>query len=115
MIVEKCKKAVTDFTSAVTFDPENRPGVSNLISIHSALTDQSPAEICEEVNNLTTAQYKLRLAEVINEHFKPIREKLKDYQDHPDHLSSVLQTGTERAREIAAKTLSDVHKIVGFR
>lgn len=47
-ILEKCKKALTDFTSEVTFDPENRPGVSNLITIHSLFTGLQPAEICEQ-------------------------------------------------------------------
>ena len=55
-ILKKCKKAVTDFTSAVTYDPEKRPGVSNLILMHSSLTGKSPEEICKEAEGLETAE-----------------------------------------------------------
>jgi tryptophanyl-tRNA synthetase len=55
-ILEKCKKAVTDFTSEVTFDPEKRPGVANLITIHSLLTGMDPAEICEQNIGLDTGR-----------------------------------------------------------
>lgn len=55
-ILEKCKKAVTDFISEVTFDPENRPGVSNLITIHSLFTGLHPSEICEQSMNLDTGR-----------------------------------------------------------
>lgn len=55
-ILEKCKKAVTDFTSEVTFDPENRPGVANLITIHSLFTGLDPSEICEQSMDLDTGR-----------------------------------------------------------
>lgn len=56
-IVNKIKKAVTDFNSDVTYDPHNRPGVSNLISIHSFVTGKSVEEICNEAKNLNTGRY----------------------------------------------------------
>jgi tryptophanyl-tRNA synthetase len=55
-ILEKCKKALTDFTSEVTFDPENRPGVANLITIHSLFTGLDPAKICEHNIGLDTGR-----------------------------------------------------------
>jgi tryptophanyl-tRNA synthetase len=55
-ILEKCKKALTDFTSEITFDPENRPGVANLITIHSLFTGLDPAEICEQSISLDTGR-----------------------------------------------------------
>lgn len=56
VIISKIKKAVTDLTSEVTFEPEKRPGISNLLLIHSLLTGKSTHEICKEVENLNTGQ-----------------------------------------------------------
>lgn len=53
----KVKKAVTDCTPKVTYEPEKRPGVSNLVIIHSMLTGKSPSEICSEVESLDTGKY----------------------------------------------------------
>lgn len=52
----KIKKSITDFTSAITFDPEERPGVSNLIMLHSLVTDKTPLEICNETLHLDTGK-----------------------------------------------------------
>ena len=83
VIVEKCKKAITDFTSEVTYDPEGRPGVANLIAIHCGFTGQSPEEVCEEAKGLETAQYKLRLADVIVENLAPDQEGDLETQKRP--------------------------------
>lgn len=56
-IVLKIKKAVTDCTSRVAYDPDNRPGVSNLIAIHSLLTGRSVTDLCDEAKNLDTGMY----------------------------------------------------------
>lgn len=55
-ILEKCKKALTDLISEVTFDPDNRPGVANLITIHSLFTGLDPAEICAQSTGLDTGR-----------------------------------------------------------
>lgn len=52
----KIKRAVTDFTSEVTYEPETRPGVANLITIHALTTQSTPAEICERVKGLDTGK-----------------------------------------------------------
>lgn len=56
MIREKIKKAVTDCTSAVTFEPDTRPGVANLIAIHSLLTGRHVTELCYEARNIDTGK-----------------------------------------------------------
>lgn len=55
-IRKKIKRAITDFTSEVTYDPENRPGVANLIGIHALVKDISPQEICEQAKNIDTGK-----------------------------------------------------------
>ena len=56
VILNKIKKSITDFTSEVTYEPEKRPGVANLINIHSMLTGKSPEEICKEAEGLDTGK-----------------------------------------------------------
>ena len=115
VIKEKCKKAVTDFISEVTYDTINRPGVSNLIAIQAAMTGKSPQEICQECKNIDTGNYKLLLAQVLTEHFAPIRENLEYLLNNKDHLESVLKLGEDAAREIASETMDQVLKLVGMR
>lgn len=61
ILLEKIKKAVTDCTSEVTYEPEKRPGVSNLIAIHSMLTGKMHSQICLEAQGLDTGKYVLLL------------------------------------------------------
>ncbi|XP_038048072.1 tryptophan--tRNA ligase, mitochondrial-like [Patiria miniata] len=113
-IQEKFKKAVTDFTGSVTFDPENRPGVSNLVAIHVAIEDSSPEEICERVMGVQTGEYKVMLAEAVNAKLAPIRERIFELRRNTEYIEDVLRTGAERASEIAERTYNDVKKLVGL-
>ena len=115
VILEKCKKAVTDCTSQLTYDPNGRPGVSNLISIHSALTGLTPNEICIDCKNLETGKYKLHLAQVLNDHLAPIREHSEYLLNNKDHLESVLRLGEDAAKSIAGQTMIEVSKLVGLQ
>ncbi|KAG5681781.1 hypothetical protein PVAND_011189 [Polypedilum vanderplanki] len=107
-ITSKIKKAVTDFTSAVTFDPQNRQGVANLLTIHSLASNKSIEQICDESQRLDTGQYKFKVAEAIIEHFNPIRLKIDDYLKNPDYLWSILDIGNEKAQEVAEKTMNEI-------
>ncbi|XP_059622827.1 tryptophan--tRNA ligase, mitochondrial [Phlebotomus argentipes] len=113
-VVEKVKKAVTDFTSAVTFDPENRPGVSNLITIHSLMSQWSPEEICEMNTDVDTGKYKARVAEAVVEHLTPIRLRIEDFRRHPDYLCQVLDEGAQVATELAEATIQTVKERLGL-
>ncbi|KAK0081533.1 hypothetical protein PV325_012017 [Microctonus aethiopoides] len=107
-------KAVTDFTSAVTWDPETRPGVSNLIAIHSLMTDKSPEVICKEANGLNTAQYKALVADVIIEKLTPIREEYSRLIDDPNYLNDVLHKGSTKASLLAHECLTEIYEKIGF-
>uniref|UniRef100_A0A1L8DFR2 Tryptophan--tRNA ligase, mitochondrial n=1 Tax=Nyssomyia neivai TaxID=330878 RepID=A0A1L8DFR2_9DIPT len=113
-IGEKVRKAITDFTSAVTFEPEARPGVSNLITIHSLMDGRAPEEICAANTDVDTGKYKLRVAEAVIEHLNPIRMRIEDYSKHPEYLSQILEEGAEKAAQVAEKTLQDVKKKIGL-
>uniref|UniRef100_A0A8C5MCJ3 Tryptophan--tRNA ligase, mitochondrial n=1 Tax=Leptobrachium leishanense TaxID=445787 RepID=A0A8C5MCJ3_9ANUR len=114
-IVTKIRKAVTDFTSEVTYDPESRPGVSNLISIHSAMTELGVEDIVRQSQGLETAQYKLLVADAVVEKLRPIREEIQRLQGDPDFLKKVLDSGAQTARQLASPVYDAVCKMVGFR
>ncbi|XP_063705644.1 tryptophan--tRNA ligase, mitochondrial isoform X2 [Culicoides brevitarsis] len=113
-ILNKIKKAVTDCTSEVAFDPINRSGVANLITIHSLASNLSPEEICESAKEIDTGKYKPKVAEALIEHLNPIREKIEDYLKHPEYLEQVLSEGGERASNFAEETLSEVKEKIGI-
>lgn len=115
-IRSKLKKAVSDFTPEVSYDPEKRPGVSNMIDIHCAFLDLFPEDIEEDpkIMVLDTLHYKLHLAEVIIECLKPIQREMQRLQQDPGHLDSILRDGNERAKEIASDTLTMAHKQMGL-
>nr|XP_054753416.1 tryptophan--tRNA ligase, mitochondrial-like [Lytechinus pictus]XP_054753422.1 tryptophan--tRNA ligase, mitochondrial-like [Lytechinus pictus] len=113
-IREKFKKAKTDFISEVTFDPESRPGVSNLVDILSAFTGKEPSKICEQVEIMNTAQFKMVVADVVNEKLEPIRNKVCKLRKDKAYLEEVLKTGQKRAQEIAETNLDTVKKMVGL-
>ncbi|KAF7274063.1 tryptophanyl-tRNA synthetase, mitochondrial isoform X2 [Rhynchophorus ferrugineus] len=114
-IVNKIKKAVTDFTSEVTFNPEERPGVSNLISIHSFVTNKSVDDICREAENLNTGQYKMVVADAVVSYIKPIQESISRYLDDKTYLVGILEEGRDKAFGISQNTLEEVHQKMGLK
>lgn len=114
LILKRIKGALTDFTSAVTYEPDKRPGVSNLILIHSLCTGKTFEDICLEYSHLDTGQYKLVVAEAVIEHLKPIQKEIKYLMDDPLYLSQILKSGSEKASDIAYKTMVQVKEAVGL-
>ena len=113
-IVKKVKKSVTDFTSTLTFEPENRPGVTNLLNIHSCLINSTPEEICEECSLMDKLTYKLHLADIIIEKLAPIKDEIVRLQNDPAFLLQVLHDGKLQAEGIAVENFEQVKKLVGF-
>ncbi|XP_074963863.1 tryptophan--tRNA ligase, mitochondrial isoform X1 [Phalacrocorax aristotelis] len=114
-IVLKFRKAVTDFTSEVTYDPASRPGVSNLVSIHAAVTGLSIKEVLHQSAGLDTAHYKIVVAESVIQKFAPIRNEIKKLQEDTSYLIKVLEDGAEKAKELAAPIYQEVRRLVGFQ
>ncbi len=111
---KKLKKARTDSERLITYDPESRPEVANLLTIASQCTGRSPEEIAEEIGDKGAGTLKIMTAEVLNEHLAPIRARRRELeQDPPGYLFDVLRTGNERANEIADATLARVREAMG--
>ncbi|XP_068209673.1 tryptophan--tRNA ligase, mitochondrial isoform X1 [Palaemon carinicauda] len=113
-IMEKFKKAVTDCTSEVFYDLEERPGVSNIMCIHSAVTGKSYLEIADECKGIESAKYKLMVADAVIEYLKPIRTTYEEISKDRGYIDEILEKGTSRAREIAQSTWDEVKLKVGL-
>ncbi|KAF7709359.1 hypothetical protein HF521_016209 [Silurus meridionalis] len=113
-IVFKIRRAVTDFTSKVTFDPVGRPGVANLVSIHAAVSGQTVEDVVTLAKGLDTCQYKAVVADAVVQRLEPIRQEIQRLKADRSHLESVLATGAEKARSLAAPMMQEVRKRVGF-
>lgn len=114
IIVEKCKKAVTDMVSEITYDPDNRPGVSNLVDIYAAFTGQSTHQVVADCKGLNTLKLKTKLADLIIEKLSPIREEAERIDAEKGYIDEVLKDGALKAKQIASATYNEVKKAVGF-
>ena len=114
VIMKKFKKAVTDSENIVRFDPENKPGVSNLMQIYSAITSKTMDEIEKEFEGSGYGNFKIKVAETVIEKLEPIQKKYKELLDNPKYLEEIYTKGAENARKLASKTLNDVKERIGI-
>ncbi|CAO2599378.1 Tryptophan--tRNA ligase, mitochondrial [Lemmus lemmus] len=113
-IVRKFRKAVTDFTSEVTYEPDSRAGVSNMVAIHAAVSGLSVEEAVRSSAGMDTARYKLLVADAVIEKFAPIRSEIEKLKKDKDHLKKILLAGSAKAKELAYPVLEEVKKLVGI-
>jgi tryptophanyl-tRNA synthetase len=111
---KKIRSAVTDTGREVKFDTENKAGVSNLLTIYSALTERSIPDLEAAYEGKGYGDLKKDLGEVFVEWVAPVQERVKSYLDDVAELDKVLAAGAERAREVAAKTLAKTYQRIGF-
>jgi tryptophanyl-tRNA synthetase len=114
VIAKRIKSAVTDTEREIRYDVENKPGISNLLMIHSALSGQSVAALEAAYEGKGYGDLKKDLAEVVVEALAPFRERVMGYLDSPQTLDDILADGAERARVIARKTLARVYDRIGL-
>jgi tryptophanyl-tRNA synthetase len=111
---KKFKSAVTDTDTVVTYDEEKKPGVANLLRIHSALSGQSVDQLVEHFEGRMYGALKTELAELFTEWVAPFQERTQAYLADPAELDRVLARGAEKAREVASQTLATVYDRIGF-
>ena len=112
--IKKIKSAVTDTERDVIFDEKKKPGISNLLTIYSALTNKSIKESEADFSGKGYGDFKGAVAEVVVEFFRPIRAKALELLDDPTHLNKILTLGAEKAEEVANKTLKDTYDAMGI-
>ena len=111
---KRIKKSQTDSERMITFDPENRPGVSGLLSTAAICTGRSEVEIAEEIGMGGSGQLKKYVTEAVNSYFEPIRERRHRFENDLDYVKDVLAEGNRRANEIAEATLAEVAEAMGM-
>ena len=111
---KKIRSAVTDSGTEVRFDADNKPGVSNLLTIYSALTARSIASLEEQYDGRGYGDLKKDLAEVVVDFVTPFRTRTLELLADQQYLTDVLRQGAEIANAVAEATLKDVYQRVGF-
>ncbi len=114
IIRKKLRRAITDSESEVRFDPENKPGVSNLMSILSALSGKSMEAIQADFANTGYGAFKDAVADAVISALEPIQKRYAEISADKEYLQKVFSSGAERADAIARRTMRKVRKKVGL-
>ena len=116
VIMKQFKRAVTDSDTerCVRYDPERKPGVANLMTIYSAITGRTYAEIEAEFDGLGYGRFKPAVGEAVVEMARPIQEEARRILADKAYLEGVYRAGAEKASRTAEKTLRKVYKKIGF-
>ena len=112
-VERKIKRAVTDPGSSVRFDPEHKPGISNLAQILGAVTGRDPEEVADGYSQY--GPLKADTAAAVIELFRPIREKYNELAADPLAVEETLDKGADKARSVAAATLDRSYRAIGLR
>ena len=113
-IMKKIKSAVTDTDSSIRVDWENKPGVSNLLSIHSSISGESLASLEDRFQGAGYGVLKGEVADVVINALGPIRDRANDLMSDQAELDKLLASGAEKARAVAEQTLANVYDRIGF-
>lgn len=113
-IMKAFKRAVTDSDTCVRYDPESKPGISNLMQIYSVITGKSFSEIEDAFAGAGYGVFKTTVGEAVVELLRPVREEAERLFADKAYLESVYKDGAERAAYVAEKTVRKVYKKVGF-
>ena len=111
---KKIKSAATDAGREVKFDEKEKPGISNLLTIHSSLSGTSIADLEKQFEGKGYGDFKGAVAEVVVEYFRPIRAKALELLEDEKHLLDLLHEGAEKARAVASETLQNTYKNLGL-
>jgi tryptophanyl-tRNA synthetase len=114
VIEKKIKSAVTDTGRDILFDPVEKPGVSNLLAIHAAVTDEPISDLEARYSGGGYGDLKKGVVEAVLDLVVPFQGRVREILDDPAGLDAVLARGADRAQEVAAATLADVYDKVGF-
>ncbi|WP_142826117.1 tryptophan--tRNA ligase [Planococcus soli] len=112
-IEKKIKSAVTDSEGIVSYDPINKPGVANLLTIEAALTGESIENLVAKYEGSGYGDFKASVAKAVTEHLAPIQERYAALIDS-DELDKVLDAGAEKANFLANKTLKKMENAMGL-
>lgn len=113
-IRNKVKRAVTDSGSEVKYDQAGKPGISNLLSMYSALSGEPIKKIESEFAGKNYGHFKTMFAEVVISHFADFRKKKRALSIKPKKLTSLLENGSKKAEKIAGRKIMEIKKKIGI-
>jgi tryptophanyl-tRNA synthetase len=111
--LKKIKSAMTDAGREVKYDVAEKPGISNLLTIHSALSGRTIAELENEFDGKGYGDFKAAVADVVVEYLRPIRARAMELLEDEKHLLQILHQGSEKARAVAQGTIETTYKNLG--
>ncbi|WP_438029975.1 tryptophan--tRNA ligase [Sorangium sp. So ce233] len=109
------KKAKTDSERVITWDPQNRPEVANLLTLISLSTGRDQREIADSIGDGGAGKLKALLAESLNDYLAPHRARRAELEANPDYIRSVLRKGIDEARKFASATLDEVRDVMNMK
>ena len=114
VILKKFKKAVTDSGCEIIYDPDNKPGISNLLTILAATSGKRIEQVQQECQGMRYGDLKLAVAGSVIEMLRPFRTRYDDLMNNKDYLMQVAREGQVRASEMASKKLDEFKKALGY-
>jgi tryptophanyl-tRNA synthetase len=111
---KKVRSAVTDAGREIRRNPEEKPGITNLLTIYSTLTGRGVEELEEEYDGKGYGEFKGELADVVVDFFAPVQDRYRSWLEDVDGLDAVLAEGAERARSVATQTMAAVRDRIGL-
>jgi tryptophanyl-tRNA synthetase len=113
-IMSKFKRAVTDSGGEVRYAPEEKPGVSNLLTIYASVSNKTVADCEKEFTGMGYGQFKKAVGEATVELLKPVRSRYEELSADTGYLNGVIAAGAQKAREMAAATITAVKRAIGY-
>jgi tryptophanyl-tRNA synthetase len=114
VVLKKIKRAVTDSDNLIKYDPESKPGVSNLLTIFAKLNNMSISDAEKHFSGLSYGELKNQTASSIINLLAPIQEKYNELLKDPENLISIARSGADKARVVARETMDRVYKALGI-
>jgi len=112
--IKKIKSAVTDTGKEIKFDEKNKPGISNLLTIHSALSGKTIPDLENEFAGKGYGDFKTAVAEVVTSYFEPVRKRAEELLSDETELLKILHQGRDKAQTVAAATVANVYQALGL-
>lgn len=114
-IQQKIKSSVTDSGRKIKYDPESKPGISNLLTIYAGFSDLSLDQLEQKFEGQGYAEFKSSLADLLIKKLKPFRAKKQQFSEQQHQLQQILNQGADRARNIARTTMTKVRSKMGLQ
>ena len=111
-ILKKFKSSVTDSENIIKYDPELKPGISNLIEIYAAITDREIKDSEKEFQNLQYGEFKIAVAETVVDYLEPIKKKYEELTTND--IEDIVEKNLNLAHESAADTIMEVEEALGI-